>query len=108
MILDCNLCTISAESTPSDLTPASKNDKRSIQFLMKGSLSPNESTTSENGLKSFVAPSAPLGPIRANDFRSESAYLAPAVERTPKSPLIDKGGKAIAAADNGSIESCLK
>lgn len=75
---------------------------------MKGSLSPNESTTSEKGLKSFVAPRAPWGPICANDFKSESAYRAPAVERTPKSPRIDRGGKAIAAADNGSIASCLK
>lgn len=61
---------------------------------------------SEKGRKSLGAPKAPCGPISTNDFNKEGAYLAAAVEITPKSPLIDKGGSAIAAADNGSIASC--
>jgi len=41
------------------------------------------------------------------DFKREGAYLAAAVERTPQSPRIDSGGRAIAAADNGSMVSCI-
>lgn len=52
-----------------------------------------------------MAPRAPCGPIWTNDFKREGAYLAAAVERTPKSPLIDRGGRAIAAADNGRTAS---
>lgn len=97
--------TISAESIPSDFTPASKKDRRSTQFRIKGSFSSNESSISTNGLVSFVALKAPLGPIWRKNFKREGAYLVPAVESTPKSPRIDNGGRAIAAADNGSTAS---
>lgn len=40
------------------------------------------------------------------DFKRDGAYLAAAVERTPQSPRIDRGGRAIAAADSGSMVSC--
>lgn len=99
------MVTISAASTPSDFTPASKNDRRSTQFRIKGSFSSKESMISKKGLRSLVALRAPWGPIWAKDFKREGAYLAPAVERTPQSPRIDRGGRAIAAADNGSTAS---
>lgn len=99
------IVTISAESIPFVFTPASKKDNRSTQFRIKGSFSSNESIISEKGLRSFVAPRAPWGPICAKDLKREGAYLTAAVERTPKSPLIDRGGRAIAAADNGRTAS---
>ena len=98
--------TISAESTALALTPASKNERRSIQFRMKGSLSCKSSSISEKGRRSFVALREARGPIWRKDLNREGAYLAAAVERTPKSPRIDRGGRAIAAVDNGSTASC--
>ncbi|KAG9152135.1 hypothetical protein Leryth_017685 [Lithospermum erythrorhizon] len=75
--------TISAESIPLVFTPPSKKAKRSSQFRMKGSFNSRESMISEK------------------DFSSDGAYLTAAVERTPRSPLIERGGNAIAAADIG-------
>jgi hypothetical protein len=40
-----------------------------------------------------------------NDFNREGAYLPAAVDRIPKSPRIESGGKAIAAADIGITAS---
>lgn len=99
------IVTISAESIPLDFTPASRKASRSTQFRIKGSFRFSESMISEKGLRSLVAPRAPWGPIWTNDFKSEGAYLVAAVEITPKSPRIDRGGRAIAAADIGSTAS---
>lgn len=73
---------------------------------MKGSLSSKASSVSEKGLRSLVAPRAARGPIWKNELRREGAYLAAAVERTPKSPRMERGGRAIAALDKGSTPSC--
>lgn len=80
------MVTISAESMPSDLTPARRNARRSIQFRINGSFNSKESTISENGRRSFVAPNAPLGPILIKDFISEGAYLAKKEDHFRKTP----------------------
>jgi hypothetical protein len=86
-------------------SPESRKHKRSTQLRIKGFFSSSESMISEKGLRSLVAPRAPLGPIWMNYFNKEGAYLAAAVDNTPKSPRIESGGRAIAAADIGRTAS---